>query len=65
MYKYVDGGFRKFEATLAQQARVNQRTSDNIELVCKNMAMDTERRCCADNAKIFLFVDRCSKYAKI
>ncbi len=50
MYKYIDGRFREFEAALAQQAVVNQRTSDGIELVRKDIAMEAERRCCADNA---------------
>lgn len=50
MYKYVDGRFREFEAALAQQAVVNQRTSGDIELVRKDIAMEAERRCCADNA---------------
>lgn len=50
MYKYVDGRFREFEAALAQQAVFNQKTSDGIELVRKDIAMEAERRCCADNA---------------
>lgn len=52
MYKYVDGRFREFEAALAQQAVFNQKTSDGIELVRKDIAMEAERRCCADNAII-------------
>lgn len=50
LYKYVDGRFREFEAALAQQAVFNQKTSDGIELVKKDIAMEAERRCCADNA---------------
>lgn len=50
MYKYVDGRFREFEQALAQQAVINQRTSGDIELVRKDVAMEAERRCCADNA---------------
>ena len=50
LYKYVDGRFREFEAALAQQAVFNQKTSDGIELVRKDIAMEAERRCCADNA---------------
>lgn len=50
LYQYVDGRFREFEAALAQQAVFNQKTSDGIELVRKDIAMEAERRCCADNA---------------
>ena len=50
LYKYVDGRFREFEAALAQQAVFNQKTSDDIKLVRKDIEIEAERRCCADNA---------------
>ncbi|MDE6746567.1 MAG: hypothetical protein K2J72_08010 [Oscillospiraceae bacterium] len=50
LYKYVDGRFREFEAALAQQAVFNQKTADDIQLVRKDVEMEAERRCCADNA---------------
>lgn len=51
-YKYVDGRFREFEQALAQQAVFNQKTADDIQLVRKDVEMEAERRCCADNAII-------------
>lgn len=50
LYKYMDGRFREFEAALAQQAVFNQKTSDDIKLVRKDVEIEAERRCCADNA---------------
>ncbi|MDE6746913.1 MAG: hypothetical protein K2J72_09800 [Oscillospiraceae bacterium] len=50
LYKYVDGRFREFEAALASQAVVNQKTADDIKLVRKDVEIEAERRCCADNA---------------
>lgn len=42
MYKYVDGRFREFEAELARQAVVNQKTEDSFALVAKDV------QCCCD-----------------
>ncbi|MDE5576182.1 MAG: hypothetical protein K2J11_02175 [Oscillospiraceae bacterium] len=50
LYQYVDGRFREFEAALASQAVVNQKTADDIKLVRKDVEIEAERRCCADNA---------------
>lgn len=50
LYKYVDGRFREFEQALAQQAVFNQKTADDINLVRKDIEIEAERRCCADNA---------------
>lgn len=50
VYKYVDGRFREFEQALAQQAVFNQKTADDINLVRKDIEIEAERRCCADNA---------------
>lgn len=63
MYQYVDGRLRNIEAQLAQQAVVNQATSDKIQLVSQesqcccdklNIKIDqeAERRCCADNTLV-------------
>lgn len=61
LYKYIDGQLRQVRDTLCAQAVHNQKTEDSFVLArqdiaavesrlnCK-IAMEAERRCCADNA---------------
>lgn len=61
MYKYIDGRFREFEATLGAQAVQNQATKDSFQLVQQQVACDKQElmgaicrerdeRKCGDNA---------------
>ena len=50
VYKYFDGKLKEVNEALCAQAVFNQKTSDGIELVRKDIAMEAERRCCADNS---------------
>lgn len=60
MYKYIDGRFREFEATLGAQAVQNQATKDSFQLVQQQQICDKQElmgaicrerdeRKCADN----------------
>lgn len=61
MYKYIDGQLKDVRDTLCAQAVHNQKTEDSFVLarqdICavesrlnSKIAMEAERRCCADNA---------------
>lgn len=61
LYKYVDGELRDIRSTLCAQAVTNQKTADSFALASADLAavkshlegkiaMEAERRCCADNA---------------
>lgn len=61
LYKYFDGQLREVRDTLCAQAVTNQKTSDSFALAAADLAavksgleakiaMEAERRCCADNA---------------
>lgn len=61
MYKYIDGQMKDVRDTLCAQAVHNQKTEDSFVLarqdICAvesrlngKIAMEAERRCCADNA---------------
>ena len=61
LYKYIDGQLRDVRDTLCAQAVHNQKTEDSFVLarqdICavesrlnSKIAMEAERRCCADNA---------------
>ena len=61
MRNYVDGRFNAINAELCAQAVTNQKTADSFALaaadlaavkseLCGRIAMEAERRCCADNA---------------
>ena len=61
LYKYVDGELRQIRDTLCAQAVTNQKTADSFALASADLAavkshlegkiaMEAERRCCADNA---------------
>lgn len=52
MYKYVDGRFREFEAELARQAVINQKTEDSFVLAQKDL------QCCCDKLAIQLERER-------
>ena len=61
LYKYIDGQLRDVRDTLCAQAVHNQKTEDSFVLARQDIAavesrlngkiaMEAERRCCADNA---------------
>jgi hypothetical protein len=61
LYKYFDGELRDIRNTLCAQAVTNQKTADSFALASADLAavkanlegkiaMEAERRCCADNA---------------
>lgn len=50
LYQYIDGRLRGIESKLCEQAVFNQKTADSFELVRKDVKMEAERRCCADNS---------------
>jgi hypothetical protein len=61
LYKYFDGELRQIRDTLCAQAVTNQKTADSFALASADLtavktnleakiAMEAERRCCADNA---------------
>ena len=61
LYKYIDGELRDIRSTLCAQAVTNQKTADSFALasadlaavksdLCNRIALEAERRCCADNA---------------
>ena len=61
LYRYIDGELRSIRATLCEQAVTNQKTADSFALASADLAavkqdlghriaMEAERRCCADNA---------------
>lgn len=50
VYKYFDGKLKEVNDALCAQAVFNQKTSDGLEIVRKDIAMEAERRCCADNS---------------
>lgn len=61
LYKYIDGQMKDVRDTLCAQAVHNQRTEDSFVLARQDIAavesrlngkiaMESERRCCADNA---------------
>lgn len=61
LYKYIDGQLREVRDTLCAQAVHNQKTEDSFALARQDIAavesrlngkiaMEAERRCCADNA---------------
>ena len=61
MRNYVDGRFNAITNELCAQAVTNQKTADSFALaaadlaavksdLCNRIAMEAERRCCADNA---------------
>lgn len=61
LYKYIDGQLREVRDTLCAQAVHNQKTEDSFVLARQDIAavesrlngkiaMEAERRCCADNA---------------
>lgn len=61
LYKYIDGQLREVRDTLCAQAIHNQKTEDSFVLARQDIAavesrlngkiaMEAERRCCADNA---------------
>jgi hypothetical protein len=61
VYKYFDGQLRDVRDTLCAQAVTNQKTADSFALasadlaavksdLCNRIALEAERRCCADNA---------------
>lgn len=61
MYQYLDNRLRGIESEIADQAVTNQRTADSFALAKADLAavdarltgeiaMERERRCCADNA---------------
>ena len=61
LYKYIDGQLRDVRETLCAQAVTNQKTADSFALasadlaavkqdLCNRIALESERRCCADNA---------------
>jgi hypothetical protein len=61
VYKYFDGQLRDVRDTLCAQAVTNQKTADSFALASADLAavkqdlghriaMEAERRCCADNA---------------
>ncbi len=61
MYQYLDKRLREIEGEIAAQAVTNQRTADSFALAKADLAavdarltgeiaMERERRCCADNA---------------
>lgn len=61
LYKYIDGQLRDVRETLCAQAVHNQKTEDSFVLARQDIAavesrlngkiaMEAERRCCADNA---------------
>ena len=61
LYKYIDGQLREVRETLCSQAVHNQKTEDSFALARQDIAavesrlngkiaMEAERRCCADNA---------------
>lgn len=61
LYKYIDGQLREVRDTLCSQAVHNQKTEDSFALARQDIAavesrlngkiaMEAERRCCADNA---------------
>jgi hypothetical protein len=52
VYKYVDGELKDIRAELGRQAVINERTSNSIIAVQANIALEAERRCCADNSII-------------
>ena len=63
LYKYIDGQLRDVRDTLCAQAVHNQKTEDSFVLARQDIAavesrlngkiaMEAERRCCADNAII-------------
>lgn len=74
MYKYIDGRFREFEAALASQAVVNQKTSDDVQRVqanldccCKSLRDDIcderrERKC---NDNLIVTYANSTFYAKL
>ena len=61
VYKYIDGELKEIRAELYKQAVHNQRTEDSFVVVRQDLAavknefssaiaMETERRCCADKS---------------
>lgn len=61
LYRYIDGELRDIRSTLCAQAVTNQKTTDSFALASADLAavksgleakiaMEAERRCCADNA---------------
>lgn len=61
VYKYFDGQIKDVRDTLCAQAVTNQKTADSFALasadlaavkqdLCNRIALEAERRCCADNA---------------
>lgn len=61
LYKYIDGELKEIRAVLCSQAVHNQKTEDSFVLARQDIAavesrmnskiaMEAERRCCADNA---------------
>lgn len=50
VYKYFDGKIKEVNEALSAQAVFNQKTAGDIQLVRKDVEMEAERRCCADNA---------------
>ena len=61
LYKYIDGELRDIRSALCAQAVTNQKTADSFALasadlaavksdLCNRIALEAERRCCADNA---------------
>lgn len=61
VYKYFDGEVKDIRSTLCAQAVTNQKTADSFALAAADLAavksdltakiaMEAERRCCADNA---------------
>ena len=61
MYAYIDGQLKDIRKTLCDQAVHNQRTEDSFALVrqdvecvrselSKDIKIEAERRCCADNS---------------
>lgn len=61
MYKYIDGELKEIRGVLCNQAVHNQKTEDSFKLVRQDLmavknelagaiAMEAERRCCADNS---------------
>lgn len=63
LYKYIDGQLREVRDSLCAQAVTNQKTADSFALasadlaavkadLCNRIALEAERRCCADNSII-------------
>lgn len=61
LYQYIDGELKDIRNTLCAQAVHNQRTEDSFTLarqdlaavrseLCSAIALEAERRCCADNS---------------